>query len=50
LLRSLNEARKAAAYGDVEAPDLDAEYIAMEIEAYVEAVAELIEVESDDDE
>ena len=32
LLRDLNEARKAAAYGDVEGPDLDAEEIAMQIE------------------
>jgi hypothetical protein len=49
LLRDLNEARKAAAYGDVEAPELDAEDIAMQIETYVEAVEELLETESDDE-
>jgi hypothetical protein len=32
LLRELNNARKATAYGDVQAPDLDAEDIATEIE------------------
>ena len=42
LLRDLNEARKAAAYGDVDAPELDAEDIATEIENYVEAVAQLL--------
>jgi hypothetical protein len=50
LLRDLNEARKAAAYGDVEAPDLNAEDIAIQIEEYVEGVTELLEAESDDDE
>lgn len=48
LLRDLNEARKAAAYGDVDAPDLDAEEIAQQIEHYVNAVAELLENNSDD--
>lgn len=43
LLRDLNDARKAAAYGDVEAPELDAQTVAMEIETYVEAVTVLIE-------
>lgn len=33
LLRDLNDARKAAAYGDVEAPDLNAEDVATQIEA-----------------
>jgi hypothetical protein len=42
LLRDLNDARKAAAYGDTEAPELDAENIATQIENYVEAVAELL--------
>ena len=42
LLRDLNDARKAAAYGDIEDPDLDAEETASEIEAYVNAVADLI--------
>jgi len=50
LLRDLNEARKARAYGDVEAPDLEAEEVAVLIEAYVEAVEELLGIESDDDE
>ena len=42
LLRDLNDARKAAAYGDIEFPDLDAKEIASEIEAYVEAVSALL--------
>ena len=42
LLRDLNDARKAVAYGDVEAPDLDGEDVANEIENYVEAVEELV--------
>jgi hypothetical protein len=47
LLRDLNDARKAAAYGDIESPDLDAEETASRIEEYVGAVAELIEKEDD---
>ena len=43
LLRDLNDARKAAAYGDVPAPNLDAEEVASEIENYVTAVARLVE-------
>jgi hypothetical protein len=43
LLRDLNDARKAAAYGDVAAPPLDPEDVASEIEQYVEAVARLVE-------
>lgn len=44
LLRNLNDARKATAYGDVDIPDdLDAEEIATEIEEYVDAVAKLVE-------
>lgn len=39
LLRDLNDARKAAAYGDTEVPDLEAESIASQIENYVDAVA-----------
>ena len=38
LLRDLNEARKAAAYGDNPLPELDAEDIASEIQEYVDAV------------
>jgi alkylation response protein AidB-like acyl-CoA dehydrogenase len=43
LLRDLNDARKAAAYGDIPAPDLNAEDVASEIERYVDAVSDLIE-------
>ena len=42
LLSDLNEARKAAAYGDTEWPDLDAEDIASDIEEYVDAVTTLL--------
>src|SRR5437773_10251152 len=42
LLRDLNEARKATAYGDVALPELDAEDIAVDIERYVHAVAALV--------
>lgn len=42
LLERLNQARKAVAYGDVELPDLDAEDVAIEIEQYVIAVADLL--------
>ncbi|MGA2149147.1 MAG: hypothetical protein ABSH49_29770 [Bryobacteraceae bacterium] len=43
LLHDLNDARKSAAYGDVPTPDLNAEDVASQIEAYVDSVAELIE-------
>jgi hypothetical protein len=43
LLRNLNDARKAAAYGDVPAPRLNAEDVASEIKQYVAAVARLLE-------
>ena len=43
LLHDLNDARKAVAYGDVAAPDLDAEDTASEIERFVDAVAKLLE-------
>lgn len=49
LLCDLNDARKAAAYGDVERPDLDAEDIASQIEQYVEAVAAHVAVGGDDE-
>lgn len=42
-LWNLNEARKAAAYGDAPLPDLDAEYVARKIEDYVDAVSALLE-------
>ena len=48
LLHNLNDARKAVAYGDVPAPDLDAEQVASQIEPHVDAVAELIEGQADD--
>ena len=47
LLRDLNDARKATAYGDVALPDLDAEELAAELERCVAAVAGLL---GDDDE
>ena len=43
VLHQLNDARKAAAYGDIEAPELDAESVASQIEGYVDAVATLLE-------
>lgn len=47
LLRDLNDARKATAYGDVDIPDdLDPEEIAAEIENYVDAVAALVEAKN----
>ena len=49
LLRDLNEARKSAAYGDVPAPDLNAEHVASEIERYVDAVAEFVEKKVDNE-
>jgi len=42
LLRDLNTLRKSEAYGDVEAPEMDPERIAIEVEEYVEAVSGLI--------
>jgi hypothetical protein len=50
LMSALNDARKAEAYGDIVAPELDAEDVATEIERYVEAVRALVErTESDED-
>ena len=44
LLRDLNEARKSAAYGDVDdPPELDAEDVATRIETYIESITELVE-------
>jgi hypothetical protein len=43
LLRTLNAARKAAAYGDRELPKLDPQRLAREIERYLEAVTKVIE-------
>lgn len=43
LLRTLNAARKAAAYGDGELPRLDPQRLAREIERYVQSVATLVE-------
>ena len=43
LLHDLNDARKSAAYGDVPAPNLNAEAVASEIERYVDAVTSLVE-------
>ena len=49
LLRDLNDARKSAAYGDIPAPDLNAEDVASEIERYVDAVADLVERTAEDE-
>lgn len=38
LLRDLNDGRKAAAYGDIPLPELDAEDIVSKIQEYVDAV------------
>jgi len=38
LLRDLNDARKAAAYGDIDSPELDAEDVVSDLEQYVKAV------------
>lgn len=43
LLAELNAARKAVAYGDVTAPELDPEDVARRIEDFVDAVRELVE-------
>ena len=44
LLRGLNEVRKHQSYGDVaDAPELGAEEIAAEVEAYVDSVAKLVQ-------
>lgn len=48
LLRDLNDARKSAAYGDIPAPELNAKDVASEIEAYVDAVVDLVEGIADD--
>jgi hypothetical protein len=47
LLVDLNTARKAAAYGDIEEPDLNAEEIASRIEGYVGEVERILEVDND---
>ena len=44
LMARLNEARKAANYGDMEAPEPDAEDVAAEVEAYLDAVEALLKV------
>jgi hypothetical protein len=38
LLKDLNDARKAEAYGDIQAPDLDGDEVASEIKAYIDSV------------
>lgn len=42
LLSQLNEARKAAAYGDIEMPELDPEDLVTFLDDYVEAVAAVL--------
>jgi hypothetical protein len=49
LLRDLNVARKAVAYGDVRAPDFEAEDLATAIEEYVDAVAAILAAGGDDE-
>jgi hypothetical protein len=48
LLIDLNVGRKAAAYGDVEEPELEAEDIAVAVESYVEEVDAFVEEHSDE--
>ena len=43
LLIDLNDSRKAVAYGDIEAPELEEEDVVSQIERYVEAVEEFVE-------
>lgn len=43
LLAELNDARKSVAYGDIAMPSLDAEDVAIAIEAYVDAVGIFLE-------
>lgn len=43
LIRDLNEVRKREAYGDVIAPELDAEEVATTIEEYIDAVATFVD-------
>ena len=42
LLRDLNEARKSEAYGDVQAPELDAEDVASEVESFIDSVRRIL--------
>ena len=46
LLRDLNDARKSQAYGDVAAPELDAEEVVCQIENYAEAVEAFLRKEA----
>ena len=43
LIRDLNEVRKREAYGDVIAPELDAEEVATTIEEHIDAVATFVD-------
>lgn len=49
LLYDLNEMRKSESYGDIEAPELDAEETAMDIERFINAVRELVRGSSNDE-
>jgi hypothetical protein len=42
LLIDLNDARKAAAYGDIDSPELDAEAVTSDLEQYVKAVEDFL--------
>lgn len=46
LLRDLNDARKSQAYGDLAAPELDAEEVVCQIENYAEAVEAFLRKEA----
>lgn len=48
LMQRLNELRKSSNYGDIEAPDLDAEEVTSKIESYLDAVEQLIASQDDD--
>ena len=43
LIRDLNEVRKSEAYGDVIAPELDAEEVASTIVEYIDSVAAVVD-------
>jgi hypothetical protein len=47
LMARLNETRKASNYGDVEAPDLDAEDVASAIEEFLSAVEDLLDTDEE---
>jgi hypothetical protein len=42
LLRDLNEVRKREAYGEVQAPELDAEDVAAAVESFIDSVSQAL--------